>query len=590
MKAVDQTHLLERLWRQISRACKIQLAIMILLMVIVAFAEVISIGAIMPFLTVLVSPDLIFHHRMAGPIIEIFGVTEAKQLMFPVTIAFVVAVIIANGLRMLLYWLQLHLAYRIGSDFSKNIFEHTLYQPYSTHLEKNSSEIIATIISKSESIVGQVVLPSMVMMSSVIILLAITVTLVFLNPALTFLGLFSLILTYVLIAKFFKKSISIQGVIINEKSTKLIKVIQESLGGIRDVIIDGTQKAYCRIFQEVDQPLKKAHAAVFAMIGMPRFVIEGLGVCAIAVLAYQLTVGSSVPQATIPILGVLVLCAQRLLPLLQQGYASWTSMHAGKMALADSLTLLESPLPSFASEGNAKVKPMQFFNEIVFSDIRFSYYPNQLPVLNGIHLAIPKGARIGVIGVTGGGKSTLLDLLMGLLSPTHGEILVDGCCLGPEAMPSWQACISHVPQTVYIADATVAENIAFGVSPENINLDEVLIAAQQACIAEVIEALPMKYNTRVGERGARLSGGQRQRIGIARALYKRSQIIIFDEATSALDIETERLVMDSLSDLGRDLTLVIVAHRLSTLKVCDQIVRLDLGVVKEIISYDDLPH
>jgi ATP-binding cassette subfamily B protein len=232
---------------------------------------------------------------------------------------------------------------------------------------------------------------------------------------------------------------------------------------------------------------------------------------------------------------------------------------------------------------------MQFSNEIEIRNIHFSYFQNQLPILKGISLVIPKGMRIGVIGVTGGGKSTLLDLLMGLLSPTHGEILVDGRPLTSETMPSWQASISHVPQTVYIADATVTENIAFGVPPENINLDEVSIAAKQACIAEVIEALPMKYNTRVGERGARLSGGQRQRIGIARALYKQSQVIIFDEATSALDIETERLVMESLSNLGRDLTVVIVAHRLSTLKVCDQIVRLDSGVVSEIISYDDLP-
>lgn len=588
MKLVNQEHLLGRLWRQISRTCKIQLAIMIPLMVIVAFAEVISIGAIMPFLTVLISPDLIFHHPMAGSIIDVFGISEAKELMLPVTILFVVAVIFANCLRMLLYWIQLNLAYRIGSDFSKNIFEHTLYQPYSMHLEKNSSEIIAAIMSKSESIVGQVVLPSMVMMSSLIILLAITMTLVFLNPALTLLGLFSLILTYVLIAQFFKKSINIQGVIINEKSTKLIKVIQESLGGIRDVIIDGTQKAYCRIFQDVDQPLKKAHAAVFAMIGMPRFVIEGAGVCAIAILAYKLTVASAVPQAAIPILGVLVLCAQRLLPLLQQCYASWTSMHAGKMTLADTLSLLEAPLPSFALDHYRKTIPMQFCNEIKLNNIKFSYSTKQLLVLKGIDLVIPKSARIGIVGVTGGGKSTLLDLLMGLLTPTHGEILVDGRRLDSELMPSWQTCVSHVPQTVYIADGTIAENIAFGVSPENISMDEVMIAAQQACIADVIESLPMKYNTSVGERGARLSGGQRQRIGIARALYKRSQIIIFDEATSALDIETERLVMESLSNLGRDLTLVIVAHRLSTLKVCDQIVCLESGVVKKTITYDEL--
>jgi len=588
MKLEDQINLMYRLWAQINRACKLQLASIIVLMIIVAFAEVISIGAIMPFLTVLISPELVFHHPIASSTLRVFGITEASELVLPVTIGFVLAVVIANGLRMLLYWLQLHLSYRIGSDFSKNIFERTLYRPYSEHLEKNSSEIISAIMSKSDSIVGQVIQPSMTILSSSIILIVITATLIFINPLLTLSGLVTLIFTYVLIAQFFKKSIDIQAKIINEKNAKLVKVIQESLGGIRDVIIDGTQKAYCRIFRDVDQPLKKAHAAVFAMIGMPRFLIEGIGICAIAALAYKLTIGSAVPQAAIPILGVLVLCAQRLLPLLQNMYASWTAIRAGKDVLADTLTLLERSLPENTVASNIKVKPIEFSCEIEFRDIQYAYNKNQRLVLNGVSFKIPKGSRTGVIGITGGGKSTLLDLLMGLLSPTHGEITIDGQCLNSRLMPSWQACISHVPQTVYIADTSVAENIAFGVPVEEINHNNVIEAAKQACIADVIEALPMEYNTHLGERGARLSGGQRQRIGIARALYKQSQVIILDEATSALDNETEERVMQSLSRLGHDLTLVIVAHRLSTLKLCDQILRLDSGVIKEVIGYEDL--
>lgn len=588
MKLADQINLMHRLWAQINRACKLQLASIIVLMVVVAFAEVISIGAIMPFLTVLISPELVFHHPIASSTLRVFGITEASELVLPVTIGFVLAVVIANGLRMLLYWLQLHLSYRIGSDFSKNIFERTLYRPYSEHLEKNSSEIIAAIMSKLDSIVGQVIQPSMTILSSSIILVVITATLIFINPLLTLSGLVTLIFTYVLIAQFFKKSIDIQAKIINEKNAKLVKVIQESLGGIRDVIIDGTQKAYCRIFRDIDQPLKKAHAAVFAMIGMPRFLIEGIGICAIAALAYKLTIGSAVPQAAIPILGVLVLCAQRLLPLLQNMYASWTAIRAGKEVLADTLTLLERSLPENALDSYIKVKPIQFSCEIEFRDIQYAYNKNQRLVLNGVSFKIPKGSRTGVIGITGGGKSTLLDLLMGLLSPTHGEITIDGQCLNSKLMPSWQACISHVPQTVYIADTSVAENIAFGVPVEEINYNNVIQAAKQACIADVIEALPMQYNTHLGERGARLSGGQRQRIGIARALYKQSQVIILDEATSALDNETEEHVMQSLSRLGHDLTLVIVAHRLSTLKLCDQILRLDSGVIKEVIGYEDL--
>lgn len=584
----SQTKLLKRLWNHINQTRKLQLFFLVLLMILVAFAEVVSIGAVLPFLTVLISPGIIFDHWLAKPVMLALGYSEPSQLLLPITLGFIGAVIIANLLRMSLYWIQLYVAYKIGSDLSVNIFRGTLFQPYSIHLQRNSSEVIAAIISKSDAIVGQTVLPLMVLISSFVILLVIAATLLWLNPFLTSTGMFGFILSYILIAHFFKKRIERQGNIISEKGASLIKVIQESLGGIRDVLIDGTQNFYCRIFKDIDTPLKNANAKVFAMIGMPRYLIEALGVILMIILAYELSSQPSSVAMAVPILGGVVLCAQRLLPILQQAYASWSSMSAGKASLIDVLMILESPLPDYAFEPSRRHHQLTFSNEISIENIGFSYESSQPEILRNVTLKIPKGARIGIIGTTGSGKSTLLDIMMGLLVPTSGDIFIDGCRLTPENLPNWQACLAHVPQQVYIADASIAENIAFGISREDIDWDRVMNVARQAQISDVIESWPQKYLTKVGERGARLSGGQRQRIGIARALYKNAQVIILDEATSSLDSETEQSVMQSLNNLDKNLTVIMVAHRLSTLHDCSHIVRLGSGIILEALTYDEL--
>jgi ATP-binding cassette subfamily B protein len=283
---------------------------------------------------------------------------------------------------------------------------------------------------------------------------------------------------------------------------------------------------------------------------------------------------------------MLALGAQRLLPLMQQIYGNWSVVMGSKAELADVLALLDQPFAESTNlSGSAQ---LELKDSIRFDNVSFRYGLSGPWVISKFDLEIQKGARIGIIGSTGSGKSTAIDLLMGLLEPTQGQILLDGQKITHDDLRAWQKIVAHVPQSIFLTDNTIAENIAFGILPEQIDHERVRLAAKQARIAEFIESRPEGYKAIVGERGVRLSGGQRQRICIARALYKRASVLVFDEATSALDNETENAVMQAIEELSNDLTLVIIAHRLTTLKNCTQIVQLDEGVVARIGNYQEI--
>jgi ATP-binding cassette subfamily B protein len=370
------------------------------------------------------------------------------------------------------------------------------------------------------------------------------------------------------------------------EQTQVVKALQEGLGGIRDVLLDGTQPVYCDIYRQADHPLRRAQGTNVFIGVCPRPAMEAVGMVMIAALAYALSRQVGGIATALPVLGALALGAQRLLPALQQIYGSWAGIAGNHGSLADTIELLDQPLPAEILQPDPA--PLLFQDAIRFDAVRFRYTGDGPWVLDGLNLTILKGARIGFVGSTGSGKSTTLDLLMGLLIPTEGELLVDGHPISGERLRAWQKTIAHVPQSIYLADATLAENIAFGVPPDTIDLDRVQQAARQAQIADFIESSPEGYKAHVGERGIRLSGGQRQRIGIARALYKQASVLVFDEATSALDNATEQSVMDAIEGLGSDLTILLIAHRLTTVRRCDTIVELEQGQVVAQGTYEQL--
>ena len=578
--------LLARLWRHISSRRRRQFGFLLVLMLIASFAEILSIGAVLPFLGVLTTPERVFEHSLAQPLIQILGLTEPAQLLLPLTITFGLAAVVAGVMRLWLLWASTRLSFATGADLSMSIYRRTLYQPYEIHVARNSSGVINGIWSKAKGVIGGVIMPVLTLISASIMLIVILIAMLSVEPliALATFGGFGLIYVSIIRITRIKKIRNSKAMA--HESTQVVKSLQEGLGGIRDVLIDGSQEAYCHIYRKADLPLRRAQGSIHIIANSPRFGIEALGMLLIAVLAYTLAQEADGIAKAIPILGALALGAQRLLPVMQQSYAAWTSIQGFQVSLQDTLDLLDQPLPDYANQPVAK--PLPFQQQIKLNQLSFRYSPQSAWVLRNLDLNIAKGSRIGIIGATGSGKSTLLDIVMGLLRPSEGSIEIDGQLVTIENNRAWQAHIAHVPQDIFLADSTIEENIAFSIPKDQIDHERVRQAAQQAQIADSIDTWPKQYQTFVGERGVRLSGGQRQRIGIARALYKQADVIIFDEATSALDNETEQGIMQAIEGLSTELTILIIAHRLSTLRNCTQIVELGSCGILRTGSYQNI--
>ncbi len=577
-----------RLWGHLSPRRKRQLAILAALMIVASFAEVFSIGAVLPFLGVLTEPEKIFVHDLSQPFIQLLQIQSAQDLLLPFTLIFITAAMFAGLARIALLWVQTRLAMAIGADFSVQVYERTLYQPYSLHVSRNSSEIIAGS-QKAKELVGFIIQPTLLILSSLVILLAVISTLLAIQPIIALAAFLGFGFIYAAVVFITKRRIAKNSQTIATQQIRVTKAIQEGLGGIGDVIIDGTQPVYSKLYKDAFIPLQSALASNQVVGASPRFGVEALGMVLIAGLAYMLAAASGATGAAtnaIPVLGTLALGAQRLLPVLQQIYTAYIAIKGNQASTQDALDLLDQPMPTQSYLQAAK--PMAFQTAITLKDLGFRFTPQGPWVLRNLNLQIPKGGRVGFVGVTGSGKSTLLDIVMGLLNPTEGELLIDNTVVSLQNTRSWQAHVSHVPQSIYLSDTSIAENIAFGVPADQIDVQRIKQAAQQAQISQTIESWGKGYDTLVGERGVRLSGGQRQRIGIARALYKRANVIIFDEATSALDNETEAAVMQAVETLGREITILIIAHRLTTLKNCDQIVELANCGIKAVGGYEQM--
>ena len=583
MQPVNQ--LLFRIWHHITTRRRAQIGLIFILMLFVSVAEIVSIGLVLPFLGALTAPQRVYSQPALQPLIQVFGFTEPAQLLLPLSIAFGLSAIIAGVMRLLLLWASTRVSYSTGADLSISIYRRTLYQPYSVHCARNSSEIINGISNKTSGVI-HIINMFLLLVSSTIVLVVILAALLALEPYIAFLAFSGFGLIYFLIIRITRKQLLRNGERIARESTHVIKSLQEGLGGIRDVLIDGSQATYCEIYRNADLPMRRAQGNNSFISTSPRYGVEALGMLLIASLAYSLAQQPDGIARAIPVLGALALGAQRLLPVLQQAYSAWTNIRGSQALMQDTLELLDQPLPTYANETVTVALP--FKKDITFNKVSFRYGLDGPLVLREIDLTIAKGSRIGFIGTTGSGKSTLLDLAMGLLQPTAGTLEVDQQVITLENHRAWQSHIAHVPQAIFLADSTIAENIAFGVAKDKIDYALVRQAAEQAQIARSIESWPRQYQTLVGERGVRLSGGQRQRIGIARALYKKADVIIFDEATSALDSETELAVMQAIENLSKHLTLLIIAHRISTLKNCSQIVVLGDGGVNRVATYQEI--
>jgi len=571
-----------KLWKYVSRKRKTQLVILFILMILSVFANIISIGSIIPFLSALTNPDLLLKQNWFIPIIKFLNIDSKNRLLFDLTILFILASIVASLINILLLWLNSRISAYIGTDLKTEIFKKTLSQSYEYHISHNSSELISLVTQKVGIVIAAGILHVLIMTTAFVNSVAIILTLIIINPMVAISAFVLLGGGYYIAGTLSKKLIHKNGEIIKQMQPLAVKMLQEGLGGIREILLDNNQNIFIKNYRDVAYKNELASMNNVFLGNLPKSIMEVFSISLIAILAYYMQIIKGDSQV-LPTLGALALGAQRLLPSLQQIYFSWSLINGNLPLIEEVVNQLCLDNDNNEDKKNSK---LGFKEEIRLKNIYYKYPNSKKYVLNNLSLIIKKGQKVGFIGKTGSGKSTLVDIIMGLLYPHKGEMYIDKIKITKDNLSRWQKNIAHVPQMIFLSDASIAENIAFGIPKNEIDINRVKKAAKMACLDEFINNLPKGYDTEVGERGVQLSGGQRQRIGIARALYKQAKVIVFDEATSALDDETEKSVIDAINNLSDDLTIIMIAHRLTTLEECDLIYRLDNGKIVESGSYN----
>jgi ABC-type multidrug transport system fused ATPase/permease subunit len=570
--------------KHLSGKRKGQLILLLVLMILVSCSEVLGVASIIPFLAVLENSSRLLNNERIKPILGYLAITTPQELLLAIVIVFIGITISTNVLRVVSIHVQNQLAARLSLDLSSKLYHHLLFQPYIFYTQHHSSELV-TLMVFANNMAGALFMPGLQIITNSFVAIALFLGILIIDGKVAIAMSVILATAYIAIYNWRKYKLQQNSILMSQAQTNLSKVTYESLGNIKDIILSAKANFFNLSYQQSLWGFNKANADNNTVFLTPRYLIEMLAMTCIALLALSMGRGGDFSRS-VPILGSLALAANRLLPALQQSFASVSQIQGYREQMRTVLKVLERSYDPLQELVPAQVLLLR--ESLTMQNVWFRYREDSGWVLQDLCLTIPAKSRVGFVGTTGSGKSTTADLILGLLKPEKGQILVDDLPLEGERLRAWQLGVAHVPQSIFIADTTVASNIAFGVPEAQIDWDRVIKAAKLAQIADFIESLPEGYHTTVGERGIRLSGGQRQRVGIARALYREAKVIVFDEATSALDNYTERELMSAIDSLSQELTIILIAHRLTTVEKCDRIFEFSQGRVIHSGTYEEL--
>ncbi len=577
--------LLSAIFSNLSNKRKYHLLAALVIMILSGISEFLTLAAFAPFITSITEPERLLNYAVVQEFLKDSSPLKVEDIAIISIFTFGLLALISGIIRIVNNWVNENLAAAIGTDFSCEAYLKTLCQPYEVHVSRSSSYVVNTITNELDN---TVILINMIMQltTSFLVILGLYIALILVNSLIVIAFSLLFIVAYCVIAFFSKRSFNRNSYIVSESRERHLKALREGLGSIRDVLINGTQIFHLNHYKKIDLPMRRAQAQSNILSYSPKLALEAIGIFAISFSSLLIHYQNASFIEFLPMLGTLAIGSQKLLPALQACYNAWGCINSRKISIINILDLLEQPLGSIYDR--TKVGNFSIKENIRIENLSFSYASSDKEVLKGIDFEITKGQRVAIIGKNGSGKSTLMDLLMGLLRPSKGKIFINDMDLNHhknfELLKAWQSSIAHVPQIIYLSDSTIAENIAFGIPKKSIDIDEVIKASKQARIDEFINSLPYGYETIVGEDGARLSGGQRQRLAIARALYKQAQILFLDEVTSALDNQTEASIIKSICELDKNLTVVFITHRKSSMDICDRIIELEDGYLKPAVS------
>ena len=550
-------------------------------MLLGAGLEAVGIGAIMPLLAFMGQPDFLEHHEAFAQKAAIFGITTHTQLIMGAALLLLVLYILKNVYLLYLSKFQVRFALWLQNEYAKRLFAIYLNKPYLYHLEHNTATLLHRTYNGPQTVFMQIFLITLYFLTEVFTATAICMFLFWADTAVSAIVISCFGGMVYAVLRFFRGRIRRQGEAANSCSKEMFQWVNQGLGAIKETKVLGKEPHFYAMYDAASRKFCKANEQYRIMAGMPRFVIESIVVTGLLLLIVGEIFAGQSPTDIMPLLGLLAMAAFRLMPSANRIIGYWNSIKFQMPLLEelyeDLLLVRESRVHGLSSPvfQGAPV-PMSFEHGISIRHLSFRYPETEWEVLRDVSFEIPKGSFVGIVGESGAGKTTFVDLFLGLLSPTGGQFLVDGIPMD-ENVRAWQANLAYVPQEIYLLDSTIRENIALGLTNEEIDEARIIQVLQMAEMDTFVQALPEGVNTVVGERGVKLSGGQRQRIGIARALYHQTKVLVLDEATSALDDATEKSITDTILKFKGKLTIIAVAHRLSTLADCDFKVRFENG-------------
>ena len=566
-------------------------AMLLLTMILfMALLDMLGVASIMPFIAVLTNPEIIETNGMLNTAYKtsgIFGVETNQEFLFIMGIFVFILLIISLSFKALTNYAQVRFTTMREYSIGKRLVEGYLHQPYSWFLNRHSAELGKTILSEVSVVISKGLGPMMNLITQTAITFTLLMLLIFVDPKLTLIVIVTFSIAYGLIYKFNKNLMTKIGQEVFKANQGRFTVLTEAFGASKEVKVGGLEQIYIKRFSDPAKTLAQNSALVAIISQLPRFTLEAVAFGGMILVVLYLMAQSGDIANVIPVIALYAFAGYRLLPALQQIYVSLTQLRIVGPSLNSIHNDLKSLQPQIPDEKNQN--SLQLNNHISLNHIHYHYPNSSRTALKNINLNIPARKTVGLVGATGSGKTTTVDIILSLLEAQQGTLEVDGKVINKDNRRAWQRSIGYVPQQIFLADDTVAANIAFGTNPKYISQEAVERAAKIANLHEfVTNELPQQYQTNVGERGVRLSGGQRQRIGIARALHHNPKVLILDEATSALDNLTEQAVMDAVNNLGKKITIIMIAHRLSTVKNCDIIFLLEKGKLKAEGTFEKL--
>lgn len=576
------------------------------LVILMAIMELVGIASIGPFMALVADPALIETNTSLAWLYQQSGLQTVNQFLIATGLTVLVALALASIISIITSWRMSLFAFSVGTEIADRLYTHYLNQNWLFHASGSSAQLTKQVATEAYRVTNQIIKPLTNLNARAVLAVLISTAIVLYNPAVAFVGLAVFLTGYLLIYKLVRKRVLRHGKNISTVNAQRFRLMNEGFGGIKDVLLLNRRDDFIQQFNRTGKVLARAQGVNAALSETPRYFMEliAFGAMISLVLALLILHEGALSQV-LPILAVYALAGFKLLPALQQIYSSITqikgnaaafeaikpdliasqSIDASRSSVASQAT--EAQLSSCAQSQDPSIN-LKHHTTLHLQNVSFTYPNAPKPALNNISLSIPLNTTVGFVGESGSGKSTTIDLLLGLIEPQQGQLKLDNTEITLANKRVWQNHIGFVPQSIFLSEGTIAENVAFGISIEQINLEQVQNAISLAHLDELVNSLPEGLNTTVGERGVKLSGGQRQRIGIARALYNNASVLVFDEATSALDGITEKIIMDAIHQLSGQRTIILIAHRLKTVQQCDSIFLMEQGRLIDQGSFSEL--